>query len=239
MSRGRPSDPHRVGLVGTVTVHLLMVVAAVVLAQRAPAVQPAVYEVKLVAAPAPGQAPRRAVQEAVPESRPDPVPTAPVEAPAKTPTEANRPVPTPAPPPPPAAPPPAASTRNDPALPTRSDNTPLPGERPSTGQDILNFTQEGMRFEYPEYTRNVIQRILERWVNPVGNNTRLQTDILFTIQRDGSVTGISIGRRSGSTAFDMAAHSAVTRAAADRAFGPLPAGFSGESLPISFYFRPR
>lgn len=237
--KGRRSDPHRVGLIGTTAVHLLMVVAAVVLASRAPAVSPAVYEVKLIAAPAPGPAPRRAVQEAVPESRPEPAPTTPVEPVRETPRAAQPAARTPPPPPPPAADPPAASQRNDPALPTRSDNTPLPGERPSTGQDILNFTQEGLRFEYPDYTRNVIQRILERWVNPVGGNTRLRTDILFTIQRDGSVTGISIGRRSGSTAFDLAALRAVQSAAADQAFGPLPAGFSGESLPISFYFRPR
>ncbi len=238
MKPERRSDPHRVGMIGTAVVHLGMLVAAVMLAQRVPAAQPAVYEVKLVAAPAAGPAPRRAATEAIPESRPDPAPAVPKETVSRTPV-ADRPTPVPAPPPPAPAPSSSPSTRNDPALPTKSDNTPLPGERPSTGQDILNFTQEGMKFEYPEYTRNVIQRILERWVNPVGNNVRLQTDILFTIQRDGSVTGISIGRRSGSTAFDMAAHSAVTRAAADRVFGPLPSGFSGESLPISFYFRPR
>jgi TonB family protein len=67
----------------------------------------------------------------------------------------------------------------------------------------------------------------------------LTAEVAFTIQKDGSVTEIEFLKRSGSFAFDLAAQGAIEAAAASKAFGPLPDGFNGVSLPIAFAFEPR
>lgn len=220
------ADPaaNRAGLIGTAAVHLIVLLGLVLVARRASAPMPLVYEVNLLAAPAPGSAPRRAAEAALPTQREA---EAPPERPRREPESA------PAPPPPP-----APSRSEERAVPTRSEVTPLPGQTPSTGTDELTFRQEGLRFPYPEYLENIITQVKRRWANPVGRGLRLETNVAFTIQRDGTVTDISIAKRSGSFTFDTEAIGAIERAARDNAFGPLPSGFNGVSLPIAFRFSP-
>lgn len=215
---------HRAGITGTLAAHAVAVVGAIVIASRDPEPQPMVYAVNLVAAPAPGPRPRRAAEAAVPTQTDNNV--APVEAPRRTPE-----------PPPPA--PRDTPRRDDPALVTKSDSTPNPGERPSTGHDALTFAQEGIRFQYPEYLNNIVNQIHRRWANPIRGASRLKTEIAFTIQRDGTVTDIEYGTKSNVYQFDISALGAVTKAGTERAFGPLPGGYNGESLPIVFSFTPR
>ncbi len=215
---------NRAGLVGSALVHLGLLAGLVLVARRASEPPPLVYEVNLVAAPAPGPAPRRAAEAALPARRDEEV--APPE---------KKPVPKPE-----KAPPKPAKTpeRTEPAVQTKSDVTPLPGETPSTGTDQLTFRQEGMKFPYPDYLENIVTQVKKRWANPVGRGLRLRTEVAFTIQRDGTVTDITIARRSGNFTFDTEAQGAIERAARDTAFGPLPAGWNGESLPIAFSFTP-
>ncbi len=217
---------NRAGLVGSAAVHLLLVAGLVVVARRASPPPPLVYEVNLVAAPAPGPAPRRAAEAATPARRDEEV-APPVKQPTPKPKEA-----------PPKPKPATTPARDEPAVPTKSDVTPLPGETPSTGTDQLTFRQEGMRFPYPDYLENIVTQVKKRWANPVGQGLRLRTEVAFTIQRDGTVTDISLARRSGNFTFDTEAQGAIERAARDRAFGPLPTGWNGESLPIAFSFTP-
>ena len=216
----------RAGLIGTAVAHGMLLVTTIVVAGRAAPPPTVVYAVDLVAAPAPGPAPRRAVEEAPPTRQTETAPppeAEPVAEPAATP-----------PPPPPERQPPT----DEKPLPTRSDVEPLPGETPSTGQDQINFQQEGIRFPYEDYLEKVVTEIRRRWTNPVGPS-RLRVDIAFTIQRDGTVTDIHVLRSSGVFTFDLEAQGAVERAAAAKAFGPLPAGYNGASLPISFWFKPQ
>ena len=58
----------------------------------------------------------------------------------------------------------------------------------------------------------------------------------FFIRRDGSVTGFRFITSSGNFAFDLEAQGAVEAAAAR--FGPLPADFSDDILPVTFSFDP-
>jgi protein TonB len=203
-------------------VHVALVAGMLVVAARASEPPPLVYAVNLVAAPAAGPAPRRAVETATPTAPPEQAP--PERAPEVAPT------------PPREAP--REPVREDPTLPTKSATEPLPNERPSTGSDQLTFRQEGLRFPYPDYLNNIVTQIRRRWVNPTGPGLRLRTEVAFTIQRDGTVTDIQYLRRSGQLLFDANALGAVERAARDGAFGPLPSGWNGESLPISFSFTP-
>jgi TonB family protein len=214
---------NRAGMVGSAVVHLLLLVGLVIMAQRANEPQPLVYAVDLVAAPAPGPTPRRAAEAAVPARAEE-------EAPAPTPpkrTETERPKPDPKTP-----------VREDPPVPTRSETTPLPGETPSTGNDQLTFRQDGLRFPYPEYLENIVTQIRKRWAAPAARNARLRVEVAFTIQRDGTVTGITYVRRSNNLLFDAEALGAIERAGRERAFGALPSGWNGESLPIAFNFTP-
>lgn len=227
MRPGRIS-PHRAGMALSAGMHLLLAAAlAWFTVSRAAEPAPLVYAVELVAAPAPSSTPvRRAAPEAV-ATAPDPD-VAPVLPPQRT----TRPTP----PPPPA--PPERTQRTDQALQTRTPVEPLPGETPGTGQDIANVRIQGVQFQYPEYLRNIVTQVLRRWQQPTGRVT-LTAEVAFTIERDGSVTGIEFLKRSGSFAFDLAAQGAIESAGEARAFGPLPAGFNGVSLPIAFAFEPR
>ncbi len=227
MSSPALRSPGRIGVIGSGAVHLLLLLGLVLVARGANEPAPLVYAVNLVAAPAPGPAPRRAAESARPavESEPE---APPEDAPARR-TQAE---------PQPVEPTPREPVADDPPVPTRSETTPLPGQTPSTGTDQLTFRQEGLRFPYPEYLETIVTEIRRRWVNPSGNNARLRVDVAFTIQRDGTVTDISYSRRSGNLLFDTEARGAIERAGRDRAFGPLPAGWNGESLPIAFSFTP-
>jgi TonB family protein len=228
MTQLAAASPHRVGLALSAAFHGLLVLLLVVVAVgRATDVSPIVYAVELVAAPAPSaSAPRRAATEAVataPEQNVAPV--LPPRRQTRTPPAEPAPVPD-------------RVQRTDQAIPTRSTVEPLPGETPGTGQDIANIRIQGVAFQYPEYLRNIVTQVLRRWQQPTGR-VNLTAEVAFTIQKDGSVTEIEFLKRSGSFAFDLAAQGAIEAAAASKAFGPLPDGFNGVSLPIAFAFEPR
>jgi TonB family protein len=127
--------------------------------------------------------------------------------------------------------------QRDMAPPDKPVVKPQPGETPSTGTDAITFRQDGIRFQYPEYLERVIVEIRRRWVNPSGAS-KLQATVDFTIERNGSVTGVRLAKSSGDFTFNTEALGAVERAGRDGAFGPLPDGFNGESLPIAFTFKP-
>lgn len=225
MTSAAVDGANRTGLIGSAAVHAFLLAAMVFLARRANEPQPLVYAVDLVAAPAPGPTPRRAAEAATPTRGEEEAP--PVTPPRQEPPQQERPKPDP-----------AAPVREDPPLPTRSETTPLPGQAPSTGTDELTFQQEGIRFPYPDYLNRIVTEIYRRWAAPAARNARLRVEVAFTIQRDGTVTDIEFLRRSNNRIFDAEALGAIERAGRDRAFGPLPSGWNGESLPIAFNFKP-
>ncbi len=215
----------RAGIVGTVTAHGVFVALGLLLAQRATGPMPVVYAVDLVAAPLPNDAPARAATEATPTPEDDDV--APVEQPKPKPAPTKEP-PTP----------PKDAKRTEKAVPVKSTTGPAPGEAPSTGNDAITLKTPGRQFPYPGYLENVVNQVYRRWARPPGGS-RLQAEIAFTIQKDGSVTDIEVLKSSGNYGFDLSARGAVEAAANSRAFGALPGGFNGESLPIAFFFAPR
>jgi TonB family protein len=176
------------------------------------------YAVELVAAsPATGRA------RPTPET-PAPAPVTPKTAPKALPKAAK-----PAPKAPVKAP---AQPR------TGSPVTPLPGETPKGGSDIANVKTMGKEFPYPEYLRNLVTQIYRRWNRPPGNDA-LEAEVTFVILRDGTVTEIKLLQSSRSYSFNQEAEGAIEAAGAAKAFGPLPAGYPADYLPISFKFTPR
>jgi protein TonB len=213
------------GGIGTILVHAAAGAFLFSQVQRTEATPP-VYAVNLVAAPAPTER-KRVAREAVPtppQEKPAPVkpkPTPPPKAPAK---------PEPKPPPP-------TDPNREPPPPTAAPVTPAKGETPSTGTDAATIKTPGLEFPYPEYLRNIVNQVYQRWDRDDARQNSF-AEISFLIRRDGSVHDIRFVTRSGSFAFDLGAQGAIESAGNALAFGPLPDGWDADVLPVSFYFKP-
>ncbi len=182
---------------------------------------PPVYNVQLVAA-------------SRPEPQAPPAPEA-VERPSRQPQPVRRP---------PrmnvaeASPPPETRVDREPAPRTAPQAEPLPDEEPSTGDDPATLSVSGVHFPFPEYLSNIVAQIYRRWRRPPGNES-LQAEVLFLVRGDGSISNLQFVRRSGNFAFDVQAQGAIESAGTAGVFGPLPDGFEGDILPVSFFFDPR
>lgn len=224
MNRRRIPSNAGLGVAGSALIHAVAGVALLVGAAH-PRPAPPVYKVQLVAAPEPTDAVRKA---------PSAVPRPAAEAPAPVP----KPRPTPKSAAARAAPPDAPSAERREAAPrTTSATTPLPGEKPSTGNDVATISTEGVDFPFPEYLQNIMRQILQRWQHPV-RGSPLDAEVSFFIHRDGSITDLQFVKRSGDFGYDLEAQGAVEEAGKFKAFGPLPHGWIADVLFVRFYFRP-
>jgi periplasmic protein TonB len=214
-----------VGGIGTILVHAAAV-GLMASEVRPSTATPPVYAVNLVAAPAPTER-KRIAREAVP--------TPPQEKPAPV-----KPKPTPppkSPPKPEPKPPPPSEPDREPPPPTAAPVTPAEGETPSTGTDAATIKTPGLEFPYPEYLRNIVNQVYQRWDRDDARQNSF-AEISFLIRRDGTVHDIRFVTRSGSFAFDLGAQGAIEAAGNALAFGPLPDGWDADVLPVSFYFKP-
>lgn len=182
---------------------------------------PPTYTVRLIAAPAADLEARKAPDafERPAEEKPAPART---PAPRSTVSRAT-------------PPPTRDQTRREAAPRTTPTTQPLPGERPSTGNDPASVSTEGIAFPFPEYLENIVSQVLRRWQRPA-QSTPLEAEVSFFVHRDGSVTDLAFIRRSGNFAFDLEAQGAVEEAGRFRAFGTLPDGWTADVLFVRFYF---
>ncbi|MBA3345726.1 MAG: TonB C-terminal domain-containing protein [Gemmatimonadales bacterium] len=223
----REGPPGKIaGILGTVAVHAAAV--GFLFTQVKPTeASPPVYAVELVAAPAP--APRqRLAREAVPTPPP-------VEKPA--PVKPQPPQPAKTPPAPVPKPPPPDETEREPPPETAAPVAPIEGETPSTGTDVATIKTPGLQFPFPEYLRNIVTQVYQRWDREAARQNSF-AEISFFILRDGSVRDIHFVTRSGTFGFDLSAQGAIEAAGNSKAFGPLPDGWENDVLPVSFYFKP-
>jgi protein TonB len=227
------------GLVGTIVVHAAGVLFLITAVKPTRASPPS-YAVDLVAAPAPTTK-QRLAREALPTPPPEekPAPTPPKPAPPKDKPAPVAPKP-PKPPktaPAPAPKPPPTESEREPAPQTAAPVAPAPGETPSTGSDVATIKTPGLAFPYPEYLRNIVTQVYQRWDRASAKQSNF-AEISFLILRDGSVRDIRFVTRSGSFGFDIDAQGAIEAAGNARAFGELPDGWEADVLPVSFYFKP-
>lgn len=234
----RRGDARPLGLpfAASAALHVLAAAALVLLRPDPPPPLPPIYEVNLVAAP-PG--PRQMGIVAPPAT----VPT--VEAPpprrAETP-DRMMPAPVPRPTPtrrqtPPATQSPVTTPREK-APPVSQQQRAGGGEEGGRGTDVANVRTEGIAFPFPGYLQNIVRQVALRF-QPGNPNAPLSADVQFLIHRDGRVSSIRILKRSGVYAFDLEAQGAIEAAAEANAFGPLPAEFTDDVLPVVFSFDPR
>ena len=227
----------RAPIVGSAVAHAAVVAAFMLARGTPPAPAPPTYRVNLVAAP-PG--PRQiGVVQPTPAAAPAPTPAAPTPTPAREIPDPSRmkPAPTKAKPSKPVKPPKLATpVAGAPATSAKPAAAPTAGGGPQGGRgaDVANVRVDGIEFPYPGYLQNVVRQIAVNFKPSRGGLTAV---VAFMIRRDGSVHGITLTQRSGVYSFDTEAMGAVEAAA--RSFGPLPAGFADDVLPVIFSFDPR
>jgi len=220
-TRANQAAGRSVAVAGTMVLHAAIGFVLFGTAARIDVSAVPVYQVQLVAAPEP-EPERRPAPETVERE---------AQAPAPTPSPPQRTSVSEAPPPPPDEP----EVEREPAPRTTPDVEPI--DEPSTGSDPATVKIDGVQFQYPEYLRNIVSQVYQRWTRPRGN-VSLRAEVLFFIHRDGSVSNFQFVARSGNFAFDLEAQGAVEAAGNANAFGTLPEGYSNDVLPVSFFFDP-
>jgi len=215
------------------------------LKQPKPIALPPMYRVNIVAAPA-GE---RAIGEVRSETS---KPAAPVTQPS-TPQSSVKEMPLPAAKPSrkppvratPAEAKPAPATKGTTVTPTEpkaaappETDAPKAGGGPvgGKGTDVATVRSDGIEFPFPGYLNNIVRQIALNF--KPRTEARLKAEVRFLIHRDGSVSGLAFVRRSGVFSFDLEAQGAVEAASSARRFGPLPAGFPDDVLPVVFSFDP-
>ena len=250
--RASAERPAPIGLLGTAALHGCAVLAFVAAGQGSRRAPLPAYAVELIAAP-------RATDDAAAVSAAAPATGTPLAAatrpaaaaskraaPARSPAPAPPATRTPAaarPPAPGAAPTGPAATAGhaagaNPSPGAASVSSPNTNAASGTGTAPAAIRTVGVEFPFEGYLRNLVAQVYRRWHPPSGN-TDLESEMLFFVHRDGTITGLQFVRRSGSFAFDLEAQGAVEAAARAGAFGPLPSGFAPDVLPVSFFFSPR
>jgi periplasmic protein TonB len=173
--------------------------------------------------------PRQAVEPQRVQPKPDPPkpePEPPKPEPAREPPKTD-------------VPKPAVTTAEKPAEEKPKEPEPPKGPEPkadSPGGENLNVNMEGREFPYPAYLENIITQLYRhfRW----SGNPKLQAEVAFAINRDGSVGSITVSRKSGDFNFDMEAMAAVEQVGRRGLFGALPEGWVDDRLWVRFRFLP-
>lgn len=190
-----------------------------------------VYNVTLVPAPAQAQAPEP-VKEPEPEPEPPPPEPEPEPEPEEEippPPENPRPKPRPKPEKPkPRREVPKTDVEKSPApQPRENDSSELPAE---TGEMSLDTDD----FPFAPYINRVRRKIAANWRVPEGSQGQERfCRVYFRIQRDGSVTDVSVEETSELFLFDQAAQRAVLNAAP---LPPLPREYRDRYLGVHFSF---
>jgi protein TonB len=220
------------GIAVSVLFHGAFVAAFFLLRPGAPPPSPPLYRVQLFAAP-PGERAVGVVQE-----QPAPVPeTKPLKQPPKP--VATKPVPKPTPKSVPVVkqttPTPPAKT----APPKEASPAPTAGGGATGGHgaDVANVETGGLEFPYQYYTANIIRQLILAFGQGAPQDS---ADVRFIIHRDGSVdvNNIQMVRSSRNYRFNQRVLGAVEQVADAKGFGPLPAGFREDILPVTVRFTP-
>jgi TonB family protein len=136
------------------------------------------------------------------------------------------------------------------APPEARGRTPTRGERTEAGSAVAETGARGQGFGLssgggagsgsrldvadfccPDYILLMLEKIRANW----NQRTEVagQTTVVFTIQRDGRITDVSVEQPSGYFALDINAQRALV---ATRQLPPLPAGFTNPTLTVHLNF---
>ena len=193
--------------------------------------------------PAPAPPAPRAIQDPKPDAIPIPTRQA-KQAPAPKVAEKTAP-----------APPPKVVAKNNPVAtpalhpqPVQPTNKATTGEAPglriamSSVQNRLGTSSVGVpdqafgsRFAY--YVQQITQKVASQWYTGMldANAPGHRVYITFEIERDGTPSNVRIAQPSGDSTLDQTALSAVRHI---DTFPPLPDGYGGSRINVTYYFDP-
>ena len=241
------SGPDRRAVLGSAAVHLLafLLVWWTETAQPSP-MEFVAYDIEMVSPPSPVEgesAPDELRVETPEETRPEPEPQ-PEEEPPPPEPEPEEEAPPAEPeeeeePPPEEESPPAEETpapEPEPEEAEAEEGVEDPDPDAETSGENIDVRIEGVRRDYPAYYNNIIRQINRcfRW----RGSQDLTTTVRFYIDRDGTVSDLSVVEPSGNVEFDFEAMGAVECAGSGERLGPLPEDLPFDRLPIEFTFRP-
>jgi len=213
--------------------HLAAISALVISRPGGGVAMPPMYRVELIAAPPGAPAVGVVTNEPVPANAPKPEPAKAAPKPVDNAVSIRAPKATPDAKKPPARATPTPKSAKATAAPPRAGGGAVGGP----GTDVANIRTEGIDFPFPGYLQNIVRQVR---LNFAPTDKSLRTaEVFFLIRRDGSTSGFRFLLRSGSYAFDLECQGAVEAASASRAWGPLPAGFMDDVLPVIFRFDPK
>lgn len=90
----------------------------------------------------------------------------------------------------------------------------------------------GKKFPYAWYTNLLKKKLMETWAQSPGSGK--ECVVVFTIQRNGSVSGVKVDKKSSDPLYDMMARRAVEASAP---FPPLPQEYPDSSLMVYVRFK--
>jgi len=172
-------------------------------------------------------------------TEPEPAPPEPKPEPKPAPTPEPAPTPVPKPPEPKPKPKPEPEVKPAPA-PKEEQVVKKPVEEDLSELTSLLAELPAVQlsapsdFKFNPYLNAVQAKIKRNW-QPATDNRNLAVEVSFTINRDGSVTGIAISKSCGNETVDRLAKRAVE---VSSPFTKLPPEFSGGQIEISCTLRP-
>lgn len=104
----------------------------------------------------------------------------------------------------------------------------------AAGEGGTPLTTDSANFPYPWYITQVREALWNAWTEKMPSGGSLRCTARFTINRNGSIKGVSVEKSSGNRLFDSAAESSVQAAAP---FAPLPDDFYEDRLTVHVEFK--
>ena len=104
----------------------------------------------------------------------------------------------------------------------------------TAGENGTPVTTDSANFPYPRYITQVREALWNAWTEKMPSGGSLRCTARFTINRNGSIKGVSVEKSSGNRLFDSAAESSVQAAAP---FAPLPDDFYEDRLTVHVEFK--
>ncbi len=104
----------------------------------------------------------------------------------------------------------------------------------ASGENGTPLITDSPNFPYPWYITQVREALRAAWMERMPSGGSLRCTVRFTINRNGSIKGVSVEKTSGNRLFDNAAESSAHSAAP---FAALPDDFYEDRLTVHVEFK--
>jgi TonB family protein len=109
------------------------------------------------------------------------------------------------------------------------------------GTTSVGFSEGASGVHFGEYADRLTKAVSQYWQPAPGATYAPRVSIMFTINKDGTVSNVEFEKKSNNDALDNSAQRAILQAAARKLIPPLPPEFRGSSITarLTFEYRVR